>query len=62
MNDLRFAFRQLVKNPGFTSVAILTLAVCIGANLTIFAVIDSVLMRPLPFPEQASRAESRRSF
>ncbi|MDB6040848.1 MAG: permease [Verrucomicrobiales bacterium] len=50
MNDLRFAFRQLLKNPGFTIVAVLTLAVCLGANLTIFAVVDSVLLRPLPFP------------
>ena len=51
MNDLKFAFRQLLKNPGFTIVAVLTLALCLGANLTIFAVIDSVLLRLLPFPE-----------
>jgi ABC-type antimicrobial peptide transport system permease subunit len=51
MNDLRFAFRQLAKNPGFTAVAALTLALCLGANLAIFAVPDSVLLRPLPFPE-----------
>jgi len=51
MNDLKFAFRQLLKNPSFTAVAVLTLALCIGANLAIFAVIDSVLLRPLPFPE-----------
>ena len=51
MNDLKFAFRQLIKNPGFTAVALLTLAVCLGANLTIFAVIDTVLLRPLPFPD-----------
>src|SRR6185369_11088581 len=51
MNDLRFALRQLLKNPGFTTVAVLTLALCLGANLTIFAVIDSVLLRPLPFPD-----------
>ena len=51
LNDLKFAFRQLVKNPGFTAVAMLTLGLCLGANLTIFAVIDSVLLRPLPFPE-----------
>lgn len=50
MNDIKFAFRQLLKNPGFAFVAFLTLAVCIGANLTIFAVVDSVLLRPLPFP------------
>jgi len=50
MNDLKFAFRQLAKNPGFTAVAVLTLALCLGANLAIFAVIDSVLVRKLPFP------------
>jgi len=51
MSDLKFAFRQLLKNPGFTAVAVVTLALCLGANLAIFAVIDSVLLRPLPFPE-----------
>jgi predicted permease len=51
MSDLRFAFRQLQKNPGFSAAAVLTLALCLGANLTIFAVVDSVLLRPLPFPE-----------
>lgn len=51
MNDLRFALRQLGRSPGFTIVAVLTLALCLGANLTIFAVIDSILLRPLPFPE-----------
>ena len=51
MNDFRFAFRQLLKNPGFTAVAVLTLAVCLGVNLAIFALVDAVLVRPLPFPE-----------
>jgi putative ABC transport system permease protein len=49
--ELRYAARLLRKTPGFTVTALLTLAVCFGANLTIFAVIDSVLLRPLPFPE-----------
>ena len=49
--DLRYSARMLRKNPGFTAVAIATLALCFGANLTIFAVVDSVLLRPLPFPE-----------
>jgi predicted permease len=49
--QLTHAARLLRKTPGFTATALLTLAVCLGANLTIFAVIDSVLLRPLPFPE-----------
>jgi predicted permease len=49
--ELRYAARWLRKTPGFTLTALLTLAICLGANLTIFAVIDSVLLRPLPFPE-----------
>ncbi|MGI9113509.1 MAG: hypothetical protein DLM52_10085 [Chthoniobacterales bacterium] len=51
MKDLRFALRMLAKQPGFTAVALLTLALCLGANLTIFAVIDAVLLRRLPFPQ-----------
>jgi predicted permease len=51
MNDLRFAFRQLRNAPAFTSTALATVAICLGANLAIFAVIDSILLRPLPFPE-----------
>ncbi|MGA2428652.1 MAG: ABC transporter permease [Candidatus Acidiferrum sp.] len=49
--QLSYASRLLRKTPAFTATALLTLAVCFGANLTIFAVIDSVLLRPLPFPE-----------
>jgi predicted permease len=49
--QLIYAARLLRKTPAFTATALLTLAVCFGANLTIFAVIDSVLLRPLPFPE-----------
>jgi predicted permease len=49
--DLRYSVRLLRKTPAFTIAALLTLALCIGANLTIFAVIDAILVRPLPFPK-----------
>ncbi len=51
MNDLRFALRQLRKSPIFTLTALATIALCLGANLAIFAVINSILLRPLPFPQ-----------
>src|SRR5438105_10065087 len=51
MNNLRYALRQLRKAPAFTLTALATIAICIGANLAIFAVIDSILLRPLPFPQ-----------
>ena len=49
--NLRHAARLLVKNPRFTAAALGPFALCLGANLAIFAVIDSVLLRPLPFPQ-----------
>jgi len=50
--DIRYAFRQLNRSRGFAIVAILTLALGIGANTAIFSVIDSILLEPLPFPHQ----------
>lgn len=59
-DDLRYAVRQMTKSPGFAAVAIITLALAIGANTAVFSVIDAVMLRPLPYdhPERLIEAQS----
>src|SRR5512137_2942585 len=47
ISDLRFALRQLIKTPGFAAVAIVTLAVAIGVNATIFSIVNGIMLRPV---------------
>src|ERR671924_734110 len=52
MNELRYPLRTLAKSPAFAAAVVLTLALAIGSNTAVFSVVNGVLLRPLPFPEQ----------
>ena len=60
--DLRQAVRGLLREKGFTATALLTLALCLGANVVIFTVVRSVLLRPLPFPQPGQLVEVVNSY
>jgi len=51
LQDLRFGLKLILKEKAFTAIALLTLALCIGANTAIFTVLNAVILNPLPFPE-----------
>ena len=57
LNDVRFAFRLLIKNPAFTAVAVIAIALGIGANTAVLSLVNALLIRPLPYRDPARKRE-----
>jgi len=62
LRDLKYAFRQLRRNPGFTVTVLLTLSVAIGANTAVFSMVNALLVRPLPYSEPERLASLMRNY